>query len=284
MIPLRKLRKRLRLRLFLPKINFNYLDVPLRKYNSKINMAFCFDGNIVKQVSVAILSLITSAHGRCDYNIFCIVDESVSDQDRKILKNIVSETGSDLTFLDANHDFDKSWLDNFWPIGIYYRLMLPKLLPDISQIIYADYDVMFCNDLIEADMIDMKDNLIAGVPTNKAKTINSGFLIMNLKQIRKERLYDKWIEVSQKERFHYPDQTLLRETCKGRTLYLPWKYNFMPNGLENRQTILNYTEKEYNDLKYYTIMIHWAGARKPWNSGVLFSKKWHEYAKINGTC
>jgi lipopolysaccharide biosynthesis glycosyltransferase len=284
-VPIKTLRHRLRAKLTTPKICLDREGPPMKKYGRRISAAFCFDNAVARQAAVAIKSLIESGRGKCDYDIFCITDDPMPDKSREMVKNIVRGTGSKLTFLADNHDFDKSWLDGIWPVSIYYRLMLPKLLPDIDRIIYADVDVAFVGDLIEADMIDMGENLIAGVISNKdAGTINSGFLIMNLRGIRNSRMYEKWVAMSRRERFKYPDQTLLRETCKNRIMYLPWKYNVMPGGFKRRETMLTHSEREYYELRYHAVMLHWAGEEKPWhtNTRPIFSEVWWKYAKQTG--
>lgn len=138
----------LRLHFFLPDIHFGENEfLPLEKYDRKINISFCFNGNWARRAGVAIKSLLEVSTDKCDYNIFCVVDKSVSQTDRKLLIKLMKGTGSTLTFLNANHDFDKSYLGK-WSVAIYYRMMLPKLLPNLDKIIYADIDVLFCNDLI----------------------------------------------------------------------------------------------------------------------------------------
>ncbi|MDR2268727.1 MAG: glycosyltransferase family 8 protein [Rickettsiales bacterium] len=277
-IPSKRLRKRIRLLAYNPKL---FLDgagrAPLKKYEHRVKVSFCFDKNFAKQAAVAMYSLLDVSKGRCDYDIYCVVGESVSDDDKKMLRAIVLKSDSSITFLNANHDFDKSYLGD-WPIGIYYRLMLPTLLPDVGRIIYADVDVVFLGDLIEADRIELGDNLVAGVGSNNY--INSGFLIMNLSKMRTEKTYDKLVKESKKEYAH-PDQTTLNEVCKRRILFLPAKYNF---GEAAGRDFDKMSGREIIDLKYNPVMLHYLGNPKPWavEKPRGLKKIWQFYANQTG--
>jgi lipopolysaccharide biosynthesis glycosyltransferase len=214
---------------------------------NKINIAFCFDENLWMQAGVAITSLLYNARNRCNYHIYCVVSTEVNQFMRKEIENIVRERDpiSSITFLEANHDFDQSYFDQF-TVGIYYRLMLPKLLLHLDKIIYSDVDVIFCEDLLEVDQIDLGDNWIAGVKDafnlsssekyrkrkykllNDHKYLCSGFLIMNLKTLREQNLYNTWIELSKNISFNFPDQAILNYRYHGKTLPIPLKYSFNP--------------------------------------------------------
>ena len=251
-----------------------------------INIAFCFNKNLIKQAVVAITSLLIESKDRCNYDIYCVIDNSVSEKDKSLLENIVRTTGSSLTFLYANNDFNKSWTGHY-TVAIYYRMMLPKLLPALDYIIYTDVDTVFCSDLVEASMIDLKNNLVAGVRDKVDLYINSGFLIMNLKQMRKEKIYNKWITISQKEQYGMPDQDLLNKTCNGKIMLLPFKYNIIVENLYKLENKSVFSKQELHDLKYHAVMIHYAGTYngigRPWdNKKKALADIWWKYAKQTG--
>ena len=164
--------------------------IPRQKYETKIPMAFCFDANGCKKAAVTLKSLLLASAGRCDYDVYCVITSDVDKTLCDIIRNIVKGTGSSVHFLKGNHDFDDSWRGN-WPVAMWYRLMLPKLLPStVKRIIYADIDMIFFNDLIDVYELDLGNNVIAAVPTRTNKYINSGFLLMDIEKIRKEKIYD----------------------------------------------------------------------------------------------
>jgi lipopolysaccharide biosynthesis glycosyltransferase len=226
---------------------------------------------------------------------------AVNQFSRRELEAIVKKYDhqSSITFLEANHDFDQSYFDQF-TVGMYYRLMLPKLLPHLDKIIYSDVDVIFCEDLLEVDRIDLGDNWIAGVKdifnlstvkTRKKKQYKilndhqylcSGFLIMNLKALREQNLYGTWIELSKNTSFNSPDQDILNYTCHGKKLPLPLKYAFIPMGTKDYDHCLSeniYSKQEYEEAINRPIIIHFAGC-KPWKSTVHLSEIWWIHAQM----
>lgn len=280
----RRIRDRLMFRDVILETNVNFFTTPSKPiYNkTKINVAFCSDKRGIKLMAVAIKSLLNVSANKCDYNIYCVIDTDVTSAEKKSISKLTDGTKSTITFLKPNHDFDKSYVRH-WTRAIYYRTMLPDLLPDVDKIIYADIDVIFCNDLIEAYNIDMDKNYIAGVKTFNNGYINSGFLIMNLKQIRKDNLYKKWIDASQRKQYPNPDQDLLNFTCRGRILYLPLKYNFQP--MDGANIYKYHTPCEIADIQYHLVVLHFSNWMKPWhakNKRPIFSELWWKHATQTG--
>ena len=254
-------------------------DFPQESFSERINVSFCFDGRGWGLAAVAIYSLLESAHERCNYDIYLVVDDTVSADVRKKLMRIVKNTGSTMTFLSANNDFDKSKTHN-WPRAVYYRMMLPRLLPKLDRIIYADIDTIFFRDLSELWRIDMGNNLVAGVRERGDGYINSGVLMMNLKQIRQDKIYEKWVKISQQKDNANPDQDLLNDTARGRIIYLPPKYNFQ--SMMGARIFRINTPREIYDLRHNLVVMHYSNWLKPWHAPEnrpIFSEYWWTFAR-----
>jgi lipopolysaccharide biosynthesis glycosyltransferase len=284
-LPSKQLRFRLRAWALFPSVKSNSVQiaVPENKFvNTEfVNIAFCFDERVVEQVKLSIGSLLRNAGSVC-YNIYCVVDKSCRQSLKDELWNAVKKQNrcSSITFLEANSDFDQSL--GWKTPAIYYRLMLPHLLPDLDKIIYADVDTIFHDSLVEVNRIDLGSYFLGGVKDiinvssiwnreksdffkklTKGEYINSGFLIMNLEELRAQNLYEKWLTMSRKNIVHqYPDQNILNYTCKERKIFLPLKYNFIPQ-IYARALLENvYSLKEYNEAIAQPVMIHYAGQAK----------------------
>lgn len=254
----------------------------MEKFPERINVAFCFDDDGYKLAAVSIRSLISASGDACDYDIYCVVDDTVSAQHRKTITRQIRSTGSRVFFLNANNDFNNSYRAG-WPVAIYYRTMLPKLIPNVNKIIYADIDVIFCRALVDAWRINMGNNLLAGVRDYNNGYINSGFLIMNLKQMRTEKIYEKWITVSRAKKYKNPDQDLLNYTARGRIVFLPLKYNFQP--MLGPWIFKAHSANEIHDLRYNLVAIHYSNWMKPWHAANLrpiFSHIWWHVATQTG--
>ena len=256
--------------------------LPRQKYPTKIPVAFCFDDRGCKMGAVTIKSLLMASAGRCDYDIYCVVTPDIDQSACDVIRNVVQGTGSDVHFVKGNHDFDKSWRGN-WSVAMWYRLMLPKLVPDVSRIIYADIDIIFCRDLIDIYELELGDNVLAAVPTRMNKYFNSGFLLMDLDKIRSENIYEKWIADSRENQYRNPDQDVLNYTLKGRVLFLPLRYNFQ---LSHGSRIFKiYSETELDDLKHNLAVLHYSDYMKPWfprGQRPVFSDLWWRVARETG--
>jgi lipopolysaccharide biosynthesis glycosyltransferase len=279
--PARFLRQKVR-RHFLTNRKEAYDLLPVAE-NQRISVAFCFDKNLVKQAAVAIRSLLSTADGKCAYDIYCVVDKDVSNKDKSVLKKISAAfCGSSLTFLEPNGDFGGAWLGS-WPLAAYFRLMLPKLLPDVEKIIYTDLDMVFCNGLQGAWRIDLKDNYIAGASDNggSREDVSSGFLIMNLKQMRDDGIYEKLIGYSKTPGLRCPDQEVVNRVCEGRILRLPSKYNLpLKVFLYICGNDMACQKKMIRDL----VIVHCFSKRKPWLTGPtsLPAELWWRHARQTG--
>jgi lipopolysaccharide biosynthesis glycosyltransferase len=197
------------------------------------------------------------------------------------LSGLVARTGSSIEFLAANDDFYGAKTGS-WSTATLYRLMLVKLLPKLDRIIYADCDVCFCRGLAEADETDLGHNLAAGVPYGAKDYLNGGFLILNLKEIRKAGLYEKWIEMLKAEQYSFLDQDVLNLTCAGRKLMLPLKFNFVPYEYRKSNKHKLHSSREFGEL-VKTVMLHFTAGQKPWcNRQSIYAPLWWKYARESG--
>ena len=181
----------------------------------------------------------------------------------------------------------------------YFRLLIGDYLPKkIEKCIYLDVDIIVTKDLSELFLIEMKDNYLAGVvaagyyfkekqnckrlklPSMK-QYVNAGMLVMNVKQIRKDNLTKKFIELS-KRNYSSQDQDVLNIVCFGKILTLPPKYNAMVFRLIENSPLLRdlYKEEDIIEARESPYIIHYSDKNKPWNSiGIFKENNWWDIAK-----
>jgi lipopolysaccharide biosynthesis glycosyltransferase len=294
-----KLRFKIRRKLF-PLIKYGIKRrSPSIERKESVNIAFCFDENVLPQARVAITSLLYNS-GTCRCNIFCVVSERFPESDRDALRIMVEkqDPASTITFIKANKDFDRSFI---WKsIAVYYRLMLPRLLPKLDRIIYADVDIIFCDSLAEINRIDLGSNLIAGVKDiinldfmwprrdrdrllfdklTRGEYLNSGFLLMNLKELRSRNLYVEWVKTAGSDYLKYPDQDILNYTCEGKKLLIPLKYNFIPQVYPELFRANLHSPEEYREAILHPVVLHYSDMTKKLLKEDLFL----QYARMAGS-
>ncbi len=267
-----------------------------------INVAFCFDENLVKQVRVSVASLLDAGKDPdVHYHIYCVCTKEAASVRGELEKIVAARDGqSQIRLVDIENPYKKAYEVRGISAGAYLRLELPDLLPDTDRILYLDIDTLVRGSLKELWQIDMKEYLLAGVKAAvnitdkwdwnsdrpywhmladmKGSYVNSGVLLMNLDAMRRGNLRQKWEELS-KIRMYYQDQDMLNISCKGKIYHLPAKYNrfayfsdeeygqFVTEGL--------YTQEECREAVETPTIIHYA-ADKPWKryDGNLCSLWW----------
>lgn len=271
-----------------------------------IDIAFCFDHNLIRQVQVAVASLLDCiVTDQVHYHIYCICTEAASQVEGRLRQIVERRDGeSVLTVKVVDNLYENAYEVRGISTGAYLRLMLHRLLPDVDRILYADIDVLFREELARLWEVDLSDHILAAVKgmvncadkwewnsdraywhcleDMKGNYINSGVLLLNLAQIRRRNLEEAWNRWAQ-EKLYYQDQDILNLTCKGEIVYLPLKYNcFAYIGEEDHATLIRegiFTEGECREAVEHPVIIHYAGD-KPWkrydtNLGYL----WWDYVK-----
>lgn len=240
-----------------PRFN---LSPDVTTYDKTINIAFCFNEKYIPLALTAITSLLENSPG-CKYDIYCVTDIT-KPQQTKIAKYISARyTNGNIIFLQPNQDYDGAHCGR-WSNAIWWRCMLPKLLPDtVDKIIYTDVDVLFVRDLRDAFSIDLGTNLLAGC-FDSPTYINSGFLVMNIAQFRHENIYPKMIEWAETHETRYPDQDMLNTVCKGHIKPMSRKFNTIVDGGYSFLKTMDRTQ--HRELKR-PVMLHYAGRHKPWD-------------------
>jgi lipopolysaccharide biosynthesis glycosyltransferase len=251
-----------------------------------------------------LISLLYNAKEKCCYDIYCVVDKNVETLDKNKIKDIVNRVSpsSTIHFVSAGNVFDSSKTGAWYTKSIYFRLLLPELLPEIDKIIYLDTDLIVLHNLCELYNNDLGDNMLAAcldtinirvlwygygyanciLPVKRRQYINSGVLIMNLKELRQNTLKEQWLKLSS-EKLLQPDQDILNHTCEGKILFLPIKYNYNIQWERIWQAAIHeclFSEEEYIAAKNNPTIYHYIGKDKPWNSNCPHVDLWREYANM----
>lgn len=192
--------------------------------------------------------------------------------------------------------------------GAYLRLLLHRVLPDIDKVLYLDVDILVRESLLPLWRTELGNDLLAAVkgPVNLADKwewnserpywkllagmrggyINSGVLLLNLAQIRRQQIDRQWEKLAE-QKLYYQDQDILNITCRDRIIYLPPKYNSLAylSAEDYRRMVTEdiFTEAESAQAQERPAILHYAGD-KPWkrydtNQGFVwwdFVKKYPE--------
>lgn len=267
---------------------------------NKIPVVFAIDDNVVMQCGVTMTSLLLNAKEDTYYDFYVLYErEKLPEQSRERLSfSFVGRENCSVSFVEVVEDYsDFNLVGETLTMATYYRLLIPKLFPQFDKVIYADIDMIFQQDLSELyqnslpndewiaaarDLaIDDKVYFKSVLPYNVGKTekdyFNAGFLVMNLKQMRKENVVEEFNRHA-KIKYDQNDQDVLNVVCNGHVQILPSMYNFQLNHFSNYMWRRENPEIQFGELfKHATL--HYTWKHKPWNSleCVAYDTWWHYY-------
>ncbi len=176
-----------------------------------------------------------------------------------------------------------------YPLEIYFRIFAVKYLPDnLDRILYLDADTLVINSLNELYNMDFEKNYFIGT-THVRKIlhkfneirlgidkdepyINTGVLLMNLKELRKIKIEEKIKDFLKKneKKLILPDQDII-STIYGNKIKIvdDLKYNLGDRNL-NYYNLNNPKSKiGIKWIRKNTVIIHYFSRNKPWHKGYV---------------
>lgn len=253
-----------------------------------IPIFFACNDKYIPYLDVAIISLISNVSKDNNYEITVFETDVTKENQEKIEKH--SKDNVFVKFYDVKEILEpiKKQLPDvfYYSLAAYFRLFIETTFPQYDKAIYLDCDVILLNDIAKLYDIDIGDNLIgAAYEQNTSRApmftdyveniigipyytyFNSGVMIMNLKEIRKFKLKEKFLNMLTTYNFDSlaPDQEYLNVICHGRVKYLPTGWN--------KHSFPEAPEGELN-------LCHYALANKPWHyADTINGEYFWEYAK-----
>ena len=237
---------------------------------------------------------------------YILVHENIYDQQKKVIDKICQEhINCNISYLILKNEFKNISNAGFIKrtTAIFYRLLLQKLLPDEKKTLYFDCDTLIYKDLNELYNYNISDKYYTGsyeggpltqYGHNLTDFINSGVLLINLENLRKDNIYEKIYEFLTKNnnRLAYLDQDAINVVCNKKNGFLPRFYVSSGVCEPNKFKKLNKEkEKEKNDLKIQNLkepyVFHFKKYEKPWygiakNNKMIcfdFFHRFYEYAR-----
>lgn len=254
-----------------------------------INIVFSSDNNYAQYMGVAICSIFENKTSPNPIDIY-VLDGGISEDNKIKLNLLVKNYSFKINFVSIDKSsFAHFSLNGGYTQTIYYRIMIPKLLPQLSKSLYLDSDIIVINDIFELYRINIENYLLGAVedsaldktrhreldiPDNE-KYFNSGVLLLNICMWNKFDISEKVIEFikNNPEKLKYPDQDAINKILCGRWYSLHHKYNYMISDLDKFPFDTNNPKKDVSIIHYTT--------QKPWDyySDNLLNNKYFYYLK-----
>lgn len=170
-----------------------------------------------------------------------------------------------------------------------YRYAIADLFPNLDKALYLDADLVINGSIEPLWELDLEGYYCAGVDdifirrinyrkilelTEKDVYINAGVLLLNLKDLRKDKIQEKLLQHTSIyiNRDRYQDQDAINCICKGKIKLIPNIYNFTTS-----ETL--HTPEMLSDI----IIIHYTGSIKPWHQEYTWLVLKELYCKYNSS-
>lgn len=248
----------------------------------KMNLLVTLNEAYLPHLNVMLTSLLQSNPG-VTFEIY-LLQSSVRDSALDATRALLGDCGRiHSVFADESRLADAPTTDRY-PTEIYYRIFAATYLPqELDRVLYLDPDIIVNGDLYELYTMEMGDSLFAAASHIKklmhkvnelridldesSPYINSGVMLMNLAQLRREQNFQEVFDFIQTHRatLVLPDQDIISGLYGTRILSLdPYRYNMT----ERLFLLHSYGEKEItlDWVREHSAIIHYCGRNKPWKS------------------
>jgi lipopolysaccharide biosynthesis glycosyltransferase len=266
-----------------------------------INVATALNKRYIKYTVVMLTSLCENSNDHV--NVYLLNSELDHSDINEISKAL---SAYDITVnsvkIDAGVFTDRFPRNLEWSLEMYYRLMMPELLPpDVDRVLYLDVDIIVnkpLSDFFKMDFGGMEllvcdDKGGKNLPSSYGKKhaemfkeayqnghryFNSGVMLMNIKLLKERYTFDTYLDAIRAWNYEMeaPDQDVLNWVHWRNVSYVDYKdYDYFAKVAHNDGIT-------YNDAKHSISIIHYAGD-KPWNFDHLhydIERIWWEYAQL----
>jgi lipopolysaccharide biosynthesis glycosyltransferase len=249
-------------------------------------------------------SLMLNQNSNTFIKFYILIHQNIYNEQKEIIDTICKEHNNcNITYFVLKDEFKDISTSGFIQrtTAIYYRLLLQNLLPNETKTLYFDCDTLIYKDLNKLYNFDIKNKYYVGqyegppldkYGPNLTDFINSGVLLINLINLRKDNIFLKIYEFLRKnnKNLAYLDQDAINVVCNKKNGFFPSDY--ISSGVcdSNTLSFLNKEKaKNYKLIKNLKepYIFHFKIYNKPWfgiakNNGLVcydFFPRFYEYAK-----
>ena len=243
----------------------------------------------------SMISILTSKNYYTYIDFYLILPKNFSSENYILFDSLFYQfVYFNITYIQMDDRYKKAFVHRYITNQAYYRFSLGSLLPKLNKIIYLDADTIIFKDLTNLYNLNFKGKIILGKGLgrdiiNKNKVyINSGILLLNLKEMRKKEIEKKVLKILNSG-FKHPtlhDQAVIDTFFYKYVGLFPPEYNSYLLTKKETFTLIRTTNIYDRDillfsLRYPTIR-HYKGASKELNDDWFFyARKSKFFQKIS---
>ncbi len=247
-----------------------------------MNILFTIDRSYLEHLTDCIKSFVRFKT-EDGYDIY-IMHSDLEDKDTAYLCEKLQNEEVRLHFIYVNIEEEEEFPESSrYPLQIYYRLFAAFFLPaQVKRVLYLDGDTIVINSLEELYHMDFQGNyFLACTHIRKALNkinrirlgikeeypyINSGVMLMNLEELRKNQKYSEIGEYvkQHKKVLTLPDQDIIIGLYGDKIGLLDtMRYNLSDRILAIYNAEAGHEKRDLNWVRENGVIIHYYGKQKP---------------------
>ena len=214
----------------------NYSNNNLTYDQKNISIAFAIDNNYLYPFIVLMTSILYNSSPNTSYNFHIMIPFNFLNKNKNKIINLLKKfkkKKSTIKFHNLEHKYSDWSVYGNYTQTVYYRLSLSDIISDLDKIIYLDCDTIVHKDLTEFYNIDMGDYYYMGFPghdmtyrvfNGTRNFINSGVMLINLKELRKINAPSLFEEYYYNYGTEKVDEYLINALFYNKIKFLPFIY------------------------------------------------------------
>ncbi|QPK94470.1 DUF4422 domain-containing protein [Actinomyces sp. zg-332] len=284
--------------------------------DNNVAIALAADDYYVPYVATVLTSIKQNSSNENNYDIF-VMNKNISPVNQRRLNDIFKDNSNfSLRFVDISrfeNEFKHLFLRGHFTIETWFRLFMPKIMPNYEKILYLDSDLVVNHDVAELYKTDVTGVLLAACHDADTAGLYNGFLpdkkhymdnilkikepynyfqagviLFNLEEFRKTYSTEEMLKYAGSYQWELLDQDVLNNLAQGRVKFVDMTWNVMFNWRYMRRPEIisrapKYLSDEYDLAHKNPKIIHYAGPDKPWSDPeVDYAELFWKYAKESG--
>lgn len=242
-------------------------------------------GAYVPHSAAMILSVLDGARGH-DVRVHFLHGPGLRGRSRDRLRAMTEAEGGTISFVEVPDRRVARLPDaGYFTRAMWYRILLPELLPDVGRVLYLDVDTLVLGELPALWDVDLEDHQVGAVTNvfepwgerwpadlglpGPESYFNSGVLLMNLEAMRRVRATEllEAYATEHAERLFWPDQDALNVVLGEDRLALHPRWNTMNNVLTSARAVEIFGEDAVRAAREQPGIRHFEGpsVNKPWH-------------------
>lgn len=256
--------------------------------NSVMNIVITVDDNYIRPALIMLESLFEQSHAQIHVYL---LHSNVCGQNLGRLADHVSRLGGAFTDIRVPGElFEGAKVNKYFTKEIYYRLLIPQLLPQEERALYLDPDIIIMHPIEEFYHSDFEGMQMIAVPDylgdsyyperkqnlgldGNDRYVNSGVILFNIPLMNERFHIDEMFAFMNTcgLTLEFPDQDLINVYFKDSIRYAPRAYNYTTEYVSTGDFVRYVLSPGYRrSERQRAVIAHYMGKCKPWKPSYYY--------------